>query len=86
MAAPILLCDTKGLDRETWLKYRMHGPKGDIEYTVGGSDVAAIFGVSPWVTPLELWRIKKGLMKPSPSINADQQEMGHMLEPIAAHW
>jgi len=86
MAAPILLCDTKGLDRDTWLKYRMHGPKGDIEYTVGGSDVAVIFGVSPWQTPLELWRIKKELMKPAVSINADQQEMGHMLEPIAAYW
>lgn len=86
MAAPNLLCDTKGMDRETWLKYRMHGPKGNIEYTVGGSDVATIFGLSPWTTPLELWRIKKGLMAPPKSLNEDQLEMGHMLEPIAAHW
>jgi len=42
----------------------MHGPKGDIDYTVGGSDVTVIFGVSPWQTPLELWRVKKKLMKP----------------------
>ena len=42
----------------------MHGPHGKIPYTVGGSDVAAIFGVSPWTTPLELWNIKKGRMKP----------------------
>jgi len=64
----------------------MHGPKGDIPYTIGGSDVAAIFGVSPWTTPLELWMIKKGRMKPKPKDNADQLEMGHLLEPIAAHW
>ena len=86
MAAPILLCDTAGMSNDRWLECRMHGPKGDIPYTVGGSDVAAIFGVSPWTTPLELWMIKKGRMKPKPKDNADQLEMGHLLEPIAAHW
>lgn len=63
MAAPILLCDTTGMSNDRWLECRMHGPKGDIPYTIGGSDVAAIFGVSPWTTPLELWMIKKGRMK-----------------------
>ena len=86
MAAPIVLCDTAGMSNERWLECRAHGPKGNIPYTVGGSDVAAIFGVSPWVTPLELWRIKKGLMKTPPKLNPDTLEMGHMLEPIAAHW
>lgn len=86
MAAPVLLCDTKGMDRERWLECRMHGPKGDIEYTIGGSDVSVVFGENPWTTPLELWRIKKGLMKPNDSANADQKEMGHLLEPIVAHW
>ena len=57
MAAPILLCDTAGMDNDRWLECRMHGPDGKIPYTVGGSDVAAIFGVSPWTTPLELWMI-----------------------------
>ena len=55
MAKPIILCDTVGMTNDRWLECRMHGPKGDIPYTVGGSDVAAIFGVSPWTTPLELW-------------------------------
>ena len=64
----------------------MHGPKGDIEYTVGGSDVATIFGLSPWTTPLELWMIKKGRMKAPVKANASQLEMGHLLEPIAAHF
>ena len=52
MAAPIILCDTAGMTNEQWLEARMHGPHGKIPYTVGGSDVAAIFGVSlgprPW--------------------------------------
>ena len=85
MSAPKLLCDTKGMDYDRWLECREHGPDGDIEYTVGGSDVAAIFGLSPWVTPLELWRQKKGLMKPS-VMNANQKKMGNMLEPIVAFW
>lgn len=86
MAAPIMLCDTAGMSNDRWLECRMHGPKGDIPYTVGGSDVAAIFGVSPWTTPLELWLVKKGRRKPSPKDNPDALEMGHLLEPIAAHW
>ena len=86
MSAPIILCDTAGMDRDSWLECRMHGPDGKIPYTVGGSDVAAIFGVSPWMTPLELWNIKKGIIKPSEKENAAQLEMGHLLEPIAAHF
>ena len=86
MSAPIILCDTAGMTRERWLECRMHGPKGDIEYSVGGSGVAAIFGVSPWTTPLELWMIKKGKIKPPIKANAKQLEMGHFLEPIAAHF
>jgi len=62
----------------------MHGPDGKIPFTIGGSDVAAVFGVSPWTTPLELWRIKKGLMNPDDFANATAKEMGHLLEPIVA--
>lgn len=86
MAAPKILCDTAGMSEKDWLAARMHGPLGDIPYTVGGSDVAAIFGLSPWMTPLELWKIKKGQMKPKEKSNSGQLEMGHLLEPIAAHW
>lgn len=86
MAAPNILCDCTGMTNEMWLKCREHGPKGNIEYTVGGSDVATIFGLSPWTTPLELWMVKKGLMKPKSPPNSDQLAMGHMLEPIAAHF
>lgn len=86
MAAPNILCDCTGMTNEMWLKCREHGPKGNIEYTVGGSDVATIFGLSPWTTPLELWMVKKGRMKPKSLPNPDQLAMGHMLEPIAAHF
>ena len=86
MAKPNILCDTAGMTRERWLECRMHGPKGDIPYTIGGSDVAAVFGLSPWTTPLELWLIKKGRMKPPMKDNPDQLEMGHLLEPITAHF
>lgn len=86
MAAPNILCDCTGMTNEMWLKCREHGPKGNIEYTVGGSDVATIFGLSPWTTPLELWMVKKGRMKPKSPPNRDQLAMGHMLEPIAAHF
>ena len=86
MASPALLCDTNGMDRKRWLECREHGPNSDIEYTIGGSDVSAVFGESPWTTPPEFWRIKKGLMKPDDSDNADQKEMGLLMEPIVAHW
>lgn len=77
MKKPIILCDCAGMSNDQWLKCRAHGPKGDIPYTVGGSDVATIFGLSPWMTPLELWMIKKGRMKTPVKSNPDQLEMGH---------
>jgi len=86
MSKPILLCNTEGMTRERWLECREHGPGGDIEYTIGGSDVSVVFGENPWTTPLELYRIKKGLMKPDDSINSHQKEMGQLMEPIVAHW
>ena len=81
MAQPILLCDCAGMDNDRWLECRAHGPNGDIEYTVGGSDVATIFGVSPWTTPLELWMIKKGRATAKQKPNSLQLEMA----PFGAH-
>ena len=86
MAKPNILCDCSGMSRERWLECRAHGPDGSIPYTVGGSDVAVIFGLSPWVTPLELWMAKKGRIKAPARPNAEQLEMGHLLELIAAYW
>jgi len=86
MGAPKFLCDTKDMPRDRWLECRAHGPDGDIEYTVGGSDVSVVFGENPWTSPPELWRIKKGLLKPNDADNARQKEMGHIMEPVVAHW
>lgn len=35
------------LDREAWLEWRRHG--------LGGSDMAAILGLSPWATSFDVW-------------------------------
>lgn len=86
MAKPNILCDCAGMTDDRWQECRAHGPLGDIPYTIGGSDVAAVFGVSPWMTPLELWMIKKGKIQPKEKENTSQLQMGHLLEPIAAYW
>jgi len=86
MAAPKLLCGTKDMSRERWLECRAHGPRGDIDYTIGGSDVSVVFGENPWTAPLELWRIKKGMMKPNEADNANQKLMGQLMEPLIAYW
>ena len=78
MAAPKILCDTAGMDRKTWLAVRAHGPDGSIPITIGGSDVAAIFGISPWKTPLDLWLEKSGKLLPNESENLWQKEIGHL--------
>jgi len=41
------------MNREEWLKARMAG--------IGGSEMAAILGVSPWEGPADVWARKKGL-------------------------
>ena len=84
MAEPIILCDTEGMTEEEWLACRAHGPNGDIEYAIGGSDIPAILGLSKWATPLDLYKIKKGEMAPPPKKNKKQLEMGKKLEQIAA--
>jgi len=86
MGAPNLLCDTKGMTRERWLECREHGPDGDIEYTIGGSDVSTVFGENPWMSPLALYQMKKGLLKSDDSENANRKMMGHLMEPVVAYW
>lgn len=84
MAAPNILCNTKGMDRKTWLACRAHGPDGSIPIALGGSDIAAVFGLNPWKTPLDLWMEKAGMLMPDESENQWQKEMGHLLEPVVA--
>jgi putative phage-type endonuclease len=51
---------------------------------LGGSDAAAVIGVSPWATPVELWMQKTG-RTPKEKPDAAQQrrfDRGHKLEPF----
>jgi putative phage-type endonuclease len=59
-------------DRAKWLEDRRSG--------IGGSDVAAVCGVSKWKTPYALWQDKRGELPPSP----DNEAMlwGRVLEPV----
>jgi predicted phage-related endonuclease len=51
---------------------------------LGGSDAAAVMGVSPWLTPVELWKLKTGRAQPRPITPARQRilERGKRLEPV----
>lgn len=51
---------------------------------LGGSDAAAVMGLSPWATPVELWQQKTGRKpKPEPDAAARKRfERGHRLEPF----
>lgn len=56
-----------------WLRWRRSG--------IGGSDAPVIMGVSPWMTPVELWRAKLG-MEPEVELN-DAMRRGLEMEPVA---
>lgn len=59
-------------DKAEWLNERRKG--------IGGSDAAAICGVSPYRTPLQVWEDKRGLSGPVP--DNDSMEWGRILEPV----
>lgn len=58
--------------REDWLKARTTG--------IGGSDVAAILGLSKWKTPLAVYQEKRGEIGPQPDNEA--MKWGRYLEPV----
>lgn len=74
------LVSTKGLSREDWLRYRRQG--------IGSSDAAAAVGISPYVSPLELWLVKtgrdEGLTKSDPNDDTSPMFWGTALEPLVA--
>lgn len=74
------LVETKSLSREDWLEVRKNG--------IGGSDAAAAVGLSPYMSPLELWLIKTGrdanLPRPDPQDTSEPIYWGTLLEPIVA--
>ena len=75
---PEVLVDTADLSREDWLDYRRLG--------IGGSDAAAIMGVSPFATIRDLYFDKIGV---TPVIEEEEEnwvakEVGHRLEDLVA--
>lgn len=74
---PQILVETAGLSEEEWLAYRRKG--------IGGSDVAALLGISPWRTARDLYFDKLNIV--AVEDNEDNWvalEMGHLLESLVA--
>jgi putative phage-type endonuclease len=59
-----------------WLAARASG--------LGGSEIAAVLGLSPWQSRFSLWHRKKGLIGPEP--DNDGMSRGRRLEPVIAEW
>jgi putative phage-type endonuclease len=59
-----------------WLAVRASG--------LGGSEIAAVLGLSPWQSRFSLWHRKKGLLGPEP--DNDGMSRGRRLEPVIAEW
>lgn len=74
---PGILVDTSGLSREEWLDYRRKG--------IGGSDVAAILGISPFLTGRDIYYEKTGTRRLTDQPeNWVALEAGHLLEDLVA--
>lgn len=74
---PKALVDTDGMPNGEWLKWRTTG--------IGGSDAAAIYGLSPWTTKRALYYAKIGTIKDA-SPNPYTLDFGHCVEPFVATW
>ena len=74
---PEVLVDTAGLSEAEWLAWRRKG--------IGGSDAAAILGISPWRTARDLYDDKLGIASAQDDTgNWVALEMGHLLEDLVA--
>lgn len=73
MSAEVLV-NTKNMDRQEWLEWRRKG--------IGGSDAAAIVGLNPWKSPIEVYFEKIGKL-PEQEQN-EAMYWGTVLENIVA--
>ena len=74
---PLVLTETESLTREQWLDYRRQG--------IGGSDVAAIIGISPFRTARDIYYDKLDIAAVEEyEGNWVAMEMGHLLEDLVA--
>lgn len=76
---PEVIVDTDTLSRDEWLNYRRLG--------IGGSDVAAVMGISPFATIRDLYYDKvriEPLIEDEEESNWVAKEVGHRLEDLVA--
>ena len=73
---PRVLVETAQLLRSDWLKYRRLG--------IGGSDAAAVLGISPFRTARDLYYDKLGIVTADDQVNRVALEIGILLEPLVA--
>ena len=73
---PDVLVETKDMPEKEWLEWRRKG--------IGGSDAAAVLGISPWRTARDLYYDKRGIVTLDNKDNWVQLEVGHLLEPLVA--
>ena len=74
---PVVITETANLSEAEWLKYRRKG--------IGGSDVAAVLGLSPFCTARDLYYDKTGAeMAAADEQNYVAKQVGHLLEPLVA--
>ena len=73
----VLVEDITQLTEEEWLQQRTRG--------IGGSDVAAVLGISPWKTRRDLFYEKTGVQPMQPDeTNWVAKEVGHRLKELVA--
>ena len=74
---PSVLVDTSNLTRDEWLDWRRKG--------IGGSDAAAVIGVSPYSTARDLYYEKLNIVTAGDNEdNWVQKRIGHLLEDLVA--
>ncbi len=74
---PLVLVDTENLPEDEWLEWRRRG--------IGGSDAAAILGVSPFATARDLYYDKlKVISYEDGESNWVSKKVGHLLEDLVA--
>jgi len=72
---PDVIADTSDMSKSEWLETRHRG--------IGGSDAAAILGVSPWTSRYALWSDKVA-DKPIELAQTPAMAFGHKMEPVVA--
>ena len=75
MTAQVLV-KTLDMEREEWLEHRRQG--------IGGSDAAAILGLNPWKTAMDVWLEKTGEFAEDEEPDNEKMYWGNVLEDVVA--